>query len=695
MYRQSWSRVRAVLVALIVAIITLLPLGPVLAEQDLHSHGIDPANMDLRVDPSVDFYRYANGGWLDRTAIPSTLPDVGGLPDLAMQTHYQLLFLLFERAKRADAPPGSDEWKAIRLFEQGIDLTTRNAQGVEPVRPILDEIAAIDDLAALHRFLEGSVFLSVPGLFYIWGGADMVNSTETVAYVSGPVLRLARDSYLNDDASTKAIRETYTATSAELLTLAGADPAAAQHAATAVTAFESDLARLTLSHEEAQDLSQSYHPTTIDELSHQYPSLDWPSYLERLGLDEVSSLVVTEARYMAALDAIVRETPLPVIKNFLKLQLLWPASSSLSEAFDSTAFRFRGTTMNGVTQQGSIQDRTFWQVNHHLGDALGKLYVAKFFSPQAKAQSTELVETIIAAYRLRLERNPWLSPQTKAKALEKLDALHIKVGYPDEWDTYEDVAIGDSYFASALSASNATYRDNLAQIGKAVDKSEWSVSPQTVSAYYNPPNNEIIIPAGILQPPFFDPAADPAANFGAIGFVIGHEITHAFDLQGSQFDAQGNLVNWWTDADRPRFETLNDRVEAQYSGIEVLDGIVVDGELTVTENVADLGGIQVAYDALQHHLAAHGRPLPPPPGSAAAEDPYLTQEQRFFIAAATVWRTEIRDEALRTQVATDEHAPATVRGTQPLRNCDAFYEAFAIEPGDPMYLPPQERIVIW
>jgi putative endopeptidase len=329
MYRAGRSRVRAVVVAVIVAIITLSPLGPVLAEQDLHGHGIDPANMDFRVDPSVDFYRYANGGWLDRTEIPSTLPDVGATADLATQTHYELLFLLFERAKRADVQPGSDEWKAIQLFTQGIDLTTRNAQGVEPVRPILDEIEAIDDLDELHLFLEGSIFLSVPGFFYTWGGPDMVDSTKTVAYLSGPMLGLDRDSYLNDDAPTKTIRKAYTATSAELLTLAGADPAAAQRAATAVTEFESDLARLTLSHEEAEDLSQSYHPTMIDELSRQYPSLNWPGYLARLGLDETSSLVVTEARYMAALEAIVGGTPLPVLKDFLKLQLLWPASSSL------------------------------------------------------------------------------------------------------------------------------------------------------------------------------------------------------------------------------------------------------------------------------------------------------------------------------------------------------------------------------
>jgi putative endopeptidase len=351
--------------------------------------------------------------------------------------------------------------------------------------------------------------------------------------------------------------------------------------------------------------------------------------------------------------------------------------------------------MNGVTQQGSIQDRSFDQVNYYLSDAIGKLYVAEYFTPQAKAQSFALVETIIAAYRLRLERNRWLSAETKAKALEKLDALRIKVGYPDHWRDYADVEIGDSYFASALSAFNAGYRHNLAQIGKTVDRSEWSIAPQMVNAFYNPLQNEIVLPAAILQPPFFDPEADPAANFGAIGVIIGHEITHAFDPQGAQFDAQGNLANWWTEADHARFEALKEKVVEQYSRIEVLDGLAVDGELTVTENVADLGGIQVAYDALHHHLAAHGRPLPPPPGSAAAEAPYLTQEQRFFIAAATVWRAEIRDEALRTQLQTDVHAPATVRGTQPLRNSDAFYAAFAIEFGDPMYLPPQERIVIW
>jgi predicted metalloendopeptidase len=393
---------------------------------------------------------------------------------------------------------------------------------------------------------------------------------------------------------------------------------------------------------------------------------------------------------MQGLDAIVRQTPVTVIKQFLKLQLLWSSSANLSEAMESSSFAFYGTALAGLQVQAPIEGRTLDQVSHFLGDAVGKLYVDAYFPSDAKAQSTELVQEIVEAYRTRLENNRWMAAETKSSALTKLAKLRVKVGYPDHWRAYDDVEITDSYFGSALSAFNAWYRQSLAKIGSSVDKDAWPFPPQTVNAMYNPLNNEIIIPAGILQPPFFDVQADPASNFGAIGFVIGHEITHGFDMQGSQFDGDGNLANWWTGEDHARFESLNHRLVDQYDRIEVADGVNVDGQMTLAENVADLGGIQVAFDALQLHLDQHGQPKVD--AEAMLE---LTQEQRFFVAAATVWRAEIRGEALMTQLLSDPHAPAAVRATQPLRNCDAFYTAFSIGPGDPMYLPPAERIIIW
>ncbi len=321
-----------------------------------------------------------------------------------------------------------------------------------------------------------------------------------------------------------------------------------------------------------------------------------------------------------------------------------------------------------------------------VGEAVGKLYVDEYFPPEAKDRITTLVDAEIAAFRQRLMANPWITDETRSVAIAKLDKMAVKVGYPDKWRSYEGVKIEGSYAQSFLTSVVANYQRDLDRAGKPVDDSEWSALPQEVNAFYDPFKNDITFPAAILQPPFFDYQADPAVNFGGIGFVIGHEITHGFDLQGSQFDAEGNLAGWWSDADAAAFQSLNDEVVTQYGAIEVLPGLFIDGQITVTENVADLGGVQVAFDALRIYLAKNGAP---------GKIDGFTQDQRFFISAATVWREKIRDEALTTQVKTDEHAPASARSVQPIRNMDEFYDAFAIGPGDPMYLPPAERIVVW
>jgi putative endopeptidase len=417
--------------------------------------------------------------------------------------------------------------------------------------------------------------------------------------------------------------------------------------------------------------------------------------LRSLGLAETAQLIVPEARYLQALDGIVRRTPLSVLKDYLKLQLLWGQSGYLSEEVEQTAFDFQGRVLGGLEAPPPLERRALEQVNGLMGQAVGKLYVDEHFPPEAKAQNADLVEWLRAAFRQRLEANSWMTPATRAVALDKLDAMGVKVGYPDQWQSYAPVEVGDSDAATVLSARNAEFRRKLAQVGKPVDRREWPYPPQTVDASYNVFGNEIIFPAGILQPPFFDFEAEPAVNYGGIGLVIGHEITHGFDLQGSQFDAAGNLSNWWTDEDRARFAELNERVAEQYAAIEVLPGLFVDGQITVTENVADMGGAQVAFDALRAAVAQKGEAPPQASPVAAGDFASLTAEQRFFIAAATVWRVKVRDESLVTQVKSDPHAPPAVRATQPLRNMDAFLEAFGIQPGDPMYLPPEERIVVW
>jgi putative endopeptidase len=397
-------------------------------------------------------------------------------------------------------------------------------------------------------------------------------------------------------------------------------------------------------------------------------------------------VIVTQEAYLDAIDEIVNATNLETIKDYLKLQVLRNTASALTKEMDDTIFDFYGTTLYGVEEQTPDEEQALGAVNGALGFALGKLYVDEYFPPEAKAQIEELVARVKDATRVRIENLEWMTPETKAEALKKLDTMRVKVGYPDEWRTYENVTIGDSYAASVLSANIAEYKRDLARIDEPVDKDEWGMLPQTVNAYYSPTNNEIVFPAAILQPPYFDYQADPAYNYGAIGGTIGHEITHAFDQSGSRFDANGNLENWWTPEDQEEFTALTDRLKAQYDAIEVQPGLFVNGDLTIGENIADLGGMQIAYDALQAELAQDGDP-------GLIEG--LTQDQRFFLAHAFRWAENARPAFLDTLVKTDSHSPAQVRAVEPSRNMDAFFEAFGIEPGDPMWLAPEERIVIW
>ena len=679
----------------------LLGLAPaaIFAQSDA-IHGIDPTDMDLAADPGTDFYRFANGGWLDRTTIPSDRGSYNTFNELNDATIQILLDILARQAAGGELQGGTDTWKAVRLYEQGIDVATRDRQGVAPIAPIVAELDAITDLAGIHGFLEGAQFRGIASIFTVYGGPDLQDSSINSASIYGPYLGLPnRDFYVGDDPSMEPIRTSYVETAAALLGYLGYDATRATAAAQAVYELERSLAEQTLTREEQQDFSLSYSPRTIEELATIYPLMNWERYSDALGIEDVTQLVVSDIQYLEALDGIVRQTPVETLKDYMKLELLWTFASNLSLEIEETAFNFKGRVLNGLEEMSPVEERALNQVNQTLGEALGQLYVVENFPPEAKAQILELIDALRFAFRVRLEANTWMSPEAKAEAFKKLDTLQVKVGYPDEWQSYATVTIDDSYALSTLNAYNALLRRSLDSVGKPVDKTEWITPPQTVNAFYNPLFNEIVFPAAILQPPFFDFRADPASNFGAIGFVIGHEITHAFDLQGSQFDAQGNLRQWWTAQDVEQFQALNDRVVAQYGAIEVLPGVNVNGQITVTENVADLGGVQVAYQALEAYLAERGAPLPPPPtlegATTAPAAPTFTQQQRFFIAAASVWRSQTREETLLNLIRTDSHAPSTIRSTQPLRNADAFFAAFGIAPADPMFFPPEERVIIW
>lgn len=645
------------------------------------------ATMDLTVDPGVDFYRYANGGWLDQAEIPADFPAWDTMTMLDGQTRLQLVELLEREASDPSLVPESDTWKAVRLYQQGIDVGARNQAGMAPIQGILDEIAAISSEEELHAFLQTSIFLNVPGFFFVNPGPDVRGRDETIGYLTGPMLGMSnRGYYLVDDASNQPVQRAYINAAARLLSHGGVETEDPERAAELVFALETRLAEATWSQEESLDFDAILLEAPLAELEALYPPMDWTSYFESLGL-KTDHVTVTEERYMMKLSEIVTTTPLDVIKDYLALQLLWSSSAALDQETEEIAFTFYGNALSGLETQAPIEGRIFDQVNVLFGDALGQMFVTAHFSPAARKEGEELAQEVVDAFRVRLEQNEWMTPETRSAALAKLDAMQIKVGYPDSWDTYEDVSIGDSYFASALSAFTTSYREELSDVGAPIDREEWPFPPQTVNAMYNPANNEIVVPAAVLQAPLFDPNGDHASNLGSIGFVIGHEITHGFDIQGSQFDGKGMLTNWWTEEDAANFIELNNLVAEQYGALRV-EGMAIDGERTLAENVADLGGIQVAYDALQSELEAQDI-------TAAPVFSDFTPEQRFFISAAAVWRSAIRDEALNAQLAADTHAPSAIRAVQPLRNCDAFYEAFDIGPGDPMYLAPDERVVIW
>lgn len=721
---RRWS----LLGLLVICSMLLATVAPVLAQDDV-LHGIDPADMDLSVDPREDFYRFANGGWLDRTEIPADRASFGVFTELDVQMQIDLLALLRELEASSDLEEGSDQWKAVQMFGQGLDIETRNQQGLDPIQPFLDDIAAIDDLESFHTYLLGSTFQYMSAIVGIGVAPDLNDATMNAAYLGGPYLGLPnRDYYLEDDPAFEEVRQAYIATTAELFGYLGYGEEEAMAAAEAVYELEATMAAQTLTREEQQNISLANNPMTLDELAAAYPLIDWQLYLDTLGIEGLDTVIVTEVKYLDALAGIIEETPIEVLKDYLRTEMLWSFGGRLSDEVYQTVFRY-SQVLSGVAESRPLEERVLALVNSNYADAVGQLYVAEHFPPEAKEQIETLVDELVLAFGDRLELVDWMSEETKVEAREKLANLGVKVGYPDVWETYEAAEIEDAYVLTSLSAINVELRKSLAEAGKPVDKTEWTTAVQTVNAFYSPSRNEIIFPAGILQAPFFDYQADPASNYGAIGYVIGHEITHGFDLQGSQRDADGNVRDWWTEEDRERFLALDDLVVQQYDEIEVLPDVFINGQLTVTENVADLGGIQVAYDGLSNYLEGQGiaidsvlqgpaetvagaTPLPaaspeadvladtgatPLAGASpvAAEVAEFTQEQRFFIAAATVWRTKTREEALMTQILSGVHSPGEVRSTQPSRNNNAFFDAFEIEEGDDMFLPPDKRIVIW
>jgi predicted metalloendopeptidase len=647
-------------------------------------HGVQPTDMDFTVDPGDDFYQFANGGWLANTTLPADLPRYGVFDEIGDLVDEQLVATVGGFEANPDTPEG----KARLLYDQVLDTETRNQQGVEPLEPILSQTRAITSVEDGLVFQQQADNFQLTGLFVVYASPSPEDATINVGNLYGPILSLPSEDYYGDSPDVTEVRDAWIATTVQLLMEIGYSEEEATTAAEAVIAFETELVGIkTPDAELFSDPVAQNNPRTIDELREILPSFDWDAFLAETHVpDDTESLIVIDLPYLEKLQGVLDNADPNVLRYLFDTQLMWTYSSVLSTDIEDLAFSFQGPILFGVNEQSPIEERALDEVQLNFPDTVSQAYVDQFFPPESKDQVESLVNNLIAAFRIRIQNSTWMSPETKTAALEKLDLMVVGVGYPESFETYDDVEIGESLFETTLNAYDTANSGWLGDIGEDVNRGEWFQAPFEVNAGYDATRNMIIFPAAILQPPFFDPNADLASNYGAIGAVIGHEITHGFDLSGSQFDGYGNVVSWWTDEDFVAFSELNEQVMTRYSSLEVAPGLFVDGELTVTENVADMGGLNIAYDALLMALNIHGQEDTPW---------FLNQQQRFFLAASRNWREVQTPEYLSVLVSSDSHAPAPVRGIEPLRHMDAFYEAFDIDPDDPEFLPPDERIIIW
>lgn len=651
--------------------------------------GIVLENMDTTISPKVDFYNYVNGSWMQKTEIPADRSVWGGFSVLRKSTDADVLEII-ENAKNSEKyGPETDQAKAIALFSSELDTAARNAAGIEPIKPALKAIASISNLADMQTVLATNDAVSSPFLG-LGASADLNNSSMNTVYLWANGLGLPdRDYYLEQDEKSKETRAEYKKHIARMLQMIGDNEADAKAAADKILEMETVLAEPRLDKVERRDARNRNNPRKVEEVDAMLSSIDLKKLISDLGITkQFDTMLVSQLKYTDALDKFLKTTPIEDIKTLLRWDTFNSAAGELTTDIETANWEFYSKYLRGSKEQRPADERALSTVNWSLGEAIGQLYVDEKFPPEAKVKAEKMIANVIDAFKDRIQVLDWMGEETKLKAIEKLDKFTVKIAYPDKWKDYSkmEVSADKSYFENMTAASKWRRLDNYSEIGEPVDKTEWGMSPQIVNAYFNPVNNEIVFPAAILQPPFYNYTADEAVNYGGIGAVIGHEISHAFDDSGARFDSDGNLKNWWTDEDLEAFTERGDALAAQYSKLEVLDSVYVNGKFTLGENIGDLGGLLGAYDGLQKYFAENGRP----------EDiDGFTAEQRFFMSWATVWRTKSRDEALRTQIKTDPHSPGKIRAVQPLLNIQAFYDTFDIKEGDPMYVSPENRVEIW
>jgi putative endopeptidase len=646
---------------------------------------IDPKNFDLSVKPQTDFDAYANGGWKNANPIPAAYSRWSAFNEVD-EFNKAALHTVLEQAVKAQNP-GAIEKLVGDFYASGMDEAAIEQAGLAPIQAELDRIAAIKDAAGVQAAIAHAHARDIHAGFFFTSEQDPKETTMMIAANGQAGLGLPdRDYYLRDDEKSQKLREQYVAHIARTLELGGDTPEAAEAGADAVMKLETALARGSKTRVELRDPEANYHKLPLAEVRKLTPHFDWTAYFATLEIPVPPTMDVGQPEFLQAFDAQLAAAPVSDWRVYLRWHLLRTASPYLGSAFVDQQFAFYGKTLTGALELKERWKRVLETVDRQVGEALGQLYVKDYFPAESKARMLKLVENLRAALRDRLKTLEWMDEPTRAKALEKLNAFGVKIGYPDKWIDYSTLRIDrGSYAGNVMRAREFNTRRELAKIGKPVDRGEWAMSPPTVNAYYNPTMNEIVFPAGILQPPFFDAKADDPVNYGGIGAVIGHEMTHGFDDQGRKFAADGNLTDWWTKESAGRFAERSEAIVKQFNEYVPIDDLHINGALTQGENIADLGGLKVAYAALQKALANQPR----------QKIEGFTPEQRFFLSWATVWHMNIRDQQLRLQVNTDPHSPAKYRVNGPLSNLEDFYAAFEIPEGAPMRRPANERVMIW
>lgn len=660
--------------------------------------GINLEFMDSETKPNDDFFRYVNGKWLDNNEIPSDRTRWGSFDELRQKTDDDALTILKtalstdKDLKKTEIIPGSDQDKAVKLYETIMDTVARNEQGLEPLKPYLAKIDAIKNIEDLQNYMIDMEPKGGSGFVGFYVGAHPKDSNKNVGYIGGGSLGLPdRDYYIKDDENSKEIRLKYVAYITKMLQYLGESEADAATEAKQILDFETRLAEPKMDKVERRDARKRFNPRSIGDLQNMVPAINWNAYFKGIGVKSIDTVIVGEVKYFDALQTILKEDNVADWKAYLRWNSFNDAAGLLSTDLAKANWEFYSQELRGAKAQKPLNERALGTVNNTVGEALGKLYVENYFPPEAKAKAERMIKNVILAFKNRISKVSWMTDETKEKAIEKLLALKVKIAYPDQWKDYTELQIegpneNGSYLQNIVNVKAWNHKKTIEDLSKPVDKSEWGMAPQVVNAYFNPRYNEIVFPAAILQPPFYNFTADDAVNYGGIGAVIGHEISHCFDDSGSRYDKNGNLNNWWTDEDLKQFEALGKNLADQYSAIEVLPDVFINGAFTLGENIGDLGGVNAAYDALQMDLEANGRPEP---------IDGFTAEQRFFMSWATVWRTKMREDALKTRIKTDPHSPGMNRAVQPLLNIDSFYEAFSIKAGDAIYIEPENRVKIW